>query len=94
MDRSTGGILDGEVPASGYPAGWDMVVVDPAGRLAAFCIGWLDCENADGYLEPVGTHPEFQRQGLGRTLLADCVVCRLLVWVLCECVRNPIIYQP
>jgi ribosomal protein S18 acetylase RimI-like enzyme len=54
-----------------YEAGRDMVVVAPGERFAAFCIYWLDPVNRVGLFEPVGTHPDFQRQGLGKALLLE-----------------------
>jgi ribosomal protein S18 acetylase RimI-like enzyme len=44
----------------------DVVIEAPDGSLAAFCLAWLDEENAAGELEPVGTHPEHRRRGLAR----------------------------
>jgi ribosomal protein S18 acetylase RimI-like enzyme len=49
----------------------DMVVTAPDGRIAAFCIYWLDPVNKVGLFEPVGTHPDFQRQGLGKAVLLE-----------------------
>ncbi|MGH2522481.1 MAG: GNAT family N-acetyltransferase, partial [Anaerolineales bacterium] len=54
-----------------YGAERDRVVVAPDGRFAAFCIYWLDPINQVGLFEPVGTHPDFQRQGLGKALLLE-----------------------
>jgi mycothiol synthase len=47
----------------------DLMVIDPEGQAAAFCICWLDEVNRVGHFEPVGTHAAFQRQGLGKALL-------------------------
>jgi mycothiol synthase len=47
----------------------DMVVAAPDGRVAAFCIYWIDAVSQTGLFEPVGTHADFQRQGLGKALL-------------------------
>ncbi len=47
----------------------DMVVEAPDGRIAAFCIFWLDPINAVALFEPVGTHPDFQKLGLGKAVL-------------------------
>jgi ribosomal protein S18 acetylase RimI-like enzyme len=47
-----------------YRPDLDHVVVAPDGSFAAFCLCWLDEENAVGELEPVGTHPDHQRLGL------------------------------
>ncbi len=49
----------------------DRVVVAGDGRLAAFAIVWLDPINTLGLFEPVGTHPDFQRLGLGRAVILE-----------------------
>jgi ribosomal protein S18 acetylase RimI-like enzyme len=49
----------------------DMVVTAPGGRIAAFCIYWLDPVNKVGNFEPVGTHPDFQKRGLGKAVLLE-----------------------
>jgi GNAT superfamily N-acetyltransferase len=46
----------------------DWVVEAPEGWFASFCLAWLDERTAMGELEPVGTDPEFQRQGLARVV--------------------------
>jgi ribosomal protein S18 acetylase RimI-like enzyme len=46
----------------------DAVVVAPDGSFAAYALAWLDESNATGLLEPVGTHPDHQRRGLGRAV--------------------------
>ncbi|HUQ60508.1 GNAT family N-acetyltransferase [Lentzea sp.] len=48
-----------------YRADLDWVVEAPDGRFAASCLIWFDDENRVGELEPVGTHPDFRRMGLG-----------------------------
>jgi ribosomal protein S18 acetylase RimI-like enzyme len=53
----------------GYDPKRELVVVAPDGRFAAFCVIWLDILNKQGLFEPVGTHPDFQRQGIGRALM-------------------------
>jgi ribosomal protein S18 acetylase RimI-like enzyme len=47
-----------------YRADLDCVAEAPDGRLAAYCLAWLDPDNRVGELEPVGTHPDFRRLGL------------------------------
>jgi len=47
-----------------YRAALDCVVEAPDGRIAAYCLAWLDAENRVGELEPVGTHADFRRRGL------------------------------
>jgi ribosomal protein S18 acetylase RimI-like enzyme len=39
--------------------------------VAAFCIAWLDFTNRVGLFEPVGTHPDYRRMGLGKAVLAE-----------------------
>jgi ribosomal protein S18 acetylase RimI-like enzyme len=46
----------------------DLVVVAPDGSFAAFTMCWLDPEAAIGEFEPVGTHPDHRRLGLGRAV--------------------------
>ncbi len=54
-----------------YRRDLDLVAVAPDGELAAFCTIWFDDVTLTGAFEPVGTHPEHQRRGLGAALLAD-----------------------
>ncbi len=56
---------------SEYRPELDVVVVAPDQRLAAFCLCWLHPEGALGQIEPMGTHPDFQRLGLGRAALLE-----------------------
>ena len=48
----------------------DLVVEAPDGSLAAFAMVWWDPAAMVGEFEPVGTHPDHQRRGLGRALLS------------------------
>ena len=55
-----------------YRPDLDLVVEAPDGRVAAFTILWLAPYlggRVEAQFEPVGTHPDFQRQGLARALL-------------------------
>lgn len=45
-------------------------VVNQQNQIAAFCSVWLDRENNIAEFEPVGTVPQFQKQGLAAALLA------------------------
>jgi ribosomal protein S18 acetylase RimI-like enzyme len=46
----------------------DLVAVAPDGRIAGFVIWWPDSSGI-AQIEPFGTHPDFQRQGVGRALI-------------------------
>lgn len=54
-----------------YNPEWDMVAVKEDGKIGAFCITWPDPLNRVGLFEPVGTHPDFQRKGLGRGVMLE-----------------------
>jgi ribosomal protein S18 acetylase RimI-like enzyme len=45
-------------------------VVNEQNQIAAFCSVWLDRENNIAEFEPVGTLPQFQKQGLAAALMA------------------------
>lgn len=53
----------------GYSVKNELVVVAPNGAFAAFTVNWMDTRNRIMLFEPVGTHQDFQRKGLGRALL-------------------------
>ena len=53
----------------------DLVAVASDGRLAGFCICGIPAEEnavtgrSEGYTDPIGVHPDFQKQGLARALI-------------------------
>jgi mycothiol synthase len=49
----------------------EIFVMAPNGQVAAYCIIWTDEWTGIGHFEPVGTHPDFQRKGLGKSLLFE-----------------------
>lgn len=49
----------------------DLVVEAPEDMLVAFATIWFDDVTRTGAFEPVGTHPDHQRRGLGRALLTE-----------------------
>lgn len=54
-----------------YDGARDLFVRAPDGRGASACTIWFDPVNAVGLFEPVGTHPDFQGQGLGKAVMAE-----------------------
>jgi mycothiol synthase len=51
----------------------EIFVIAPDGQVAAYCIIWTDEITKVGHFEPVGTHPDFQRKGLGKVMLFDAL---------------------
>jgi len=55
----------------------DMVAINPAGELVAFCIGWFSASGIDGrpcgQIEPLGVRSDMRRSGIGRALLSETV---------------------
>lgn len=59
-----------------YQGANNLVAVSPsehgaAGHGAAACVIWFDHHTRVGLFEPVGTHPDFQRKGLGKAVLYE-----------------------
>ena len=48
---------------------YEFVVVAPDGRFAAFTNVWIDEVNRSLLFEPVGTHSDFRRRGIGKALM-------------------------
>jgi ribosomal protein S18 acetylase RimI-like enzyme len=48
-----------------YRTDLDCVVEAPDGSFAAYVLCWYDDVNGVGEFEPVGTHPDYRRRGLG-----------------------------
>lgn len=57
--------------AGGYIRDLDIVAVAPDQRFAAFAMCWVDRLTKVGQFEPVGTAPEFRRQGLAQAVLYE-----------------------
>jgi len=56
-----------------YDPELDVVAVAPDGRIGSFCIVWPDSQIKVGLFEPVGTHPDFQRRGLGKAVMSEAL---------------------
>ena len=54
-----------------YVKEYEIFVIAPNGDVAAYCIIWTDELTKLGHFEPVGTHPDYQRKGLGKSLLFE-----------------------
>jgi ribosomal protein S18 acetylase RimI-like enzyme len=54
-----------------YDPELDLMTLSPDGRAASFCLCWVDPLNQVGLFEPVGTHPDFRRKGLGRAVMLE-----------------------
>ncbi|MDC7224448.1 MAG: GNAT family N-acetyltransferase [Spirochaetales bacterium] len=59
--------------APDYRPDLDLVVADPRGNYVSGCIAWYDEWNRIGAFEPVCTVPEYRRQGLGKTVMAEAM---------------------
>ena len=56
----------------GFRAELSVVIRSPDGRIAAYCRGTVDADNGVGGVDPVCTHPDFQRLGLGKAVVLTC----------------------
>ncbi|NKB69794.1 MAG: GNAT family N-acetyltransferase [Candidatus Latescibacteria bacterium] len=60
-----------------YRAPLDLVVLNPQQRPVALCQCYYDSRDTDqnpcpeGFTDPVGTHPDFRRQGLARAVILE-----------------------
>jgi len=54
-----------------YRRDLDIVAVAEDGELAAFCTVWFDDVNRTAVFEPVGTHPNHQKRGLGKAVMTE-----------------------
>ncbi|MCL4529738.1 MAG: GNAT family N-acetyltransferase [Chloroflexi bacterium] len=54
-----------------YRRDLDIVSVAPDGELAAFCTVWFDDVTRTAVFEPVGTHPNHQKRGLGKAVMSE-----------------------
>jgi ribosomal protein S18 acetylase RimI-like enzyme len=56
-----------------YLAKLDLVIVNPQGESVAYCMGWIEESNPkSGYIEPMGTHKDYRRNGFGTALAKEC----------------------
>ncbi len=56
-----------------YQPELDLVIVSPQGKSVAYCMGWVEEINAKvGYIEPMGTHSDYRKNGFGKALAKEC----------------------
>lgn len=67
----TGDFYEHVMRSPSYDPAWDLVVVDPAGDIVAFCMMLLDRTNRVAEIDPVGTLPRFRRRGLAAAMLTE-----------------------
>jgi GNAT superfamily N-acetyltransferase len=61
--------FEGVRQTAAYRGDLHILVQAPDGTMASSTIMWLDAANRTAEFEPVGTHPDYRRLGLGRAML-------------------------
>lgn len=56
-----------------YNPNLDLYIVDEKGQIVSFCTMWYDAVNKYGALEPVGTHFNYRRMGLGYAVISEAI---------------------
>ncbi|MEK5451087.1 GNAT family N-acetyltransferase [Paenibacillus sp. FSL R7-0331] len=59
--------------APGYCPELDLAVLNGQGEVVSFCNVFVDEANRIGMLEPVGTHPDYRRCGLGKAVIYEAL---------------------
>jgi ribosomal protein S18 acetylase RimI-like enzyme len=50
-----------------------LVIVNSQGEGVAYCMGWVqESDPTFGYIEPMGTHSEYRKNGFGKALAKEC----------------------
>jgi ribosomal protein S18 acetylase RimI-like enzyme len=50
-----------------------LVVVNPQGEAVGYCMGWVqESDPTFGYIEPMGTHTDYRKNGFGKALAKEC----------------------
>lgn len=52
-----------------YEEELDINIINESNQVVAFCTMWYDGKNKVGFLEPVGTHPDYRRLGLAKNAI-------------------------
>ncbi len=64
--------LNSILSASGMNENQVLSALTTDGRHAAFCFACIDRSNMIAEIDPIGTHPEYQRRGLAKALVMEC----------------------
>lgn len=67
----TADVLEWISNCSFYHKELDLVAVNPDGIIASFCTFRVDPTSSIISLEPMGTHPDFRKLGLGKALMTE-----------------------
>ena len=67
----TADTLEGIARGSFYIQELDLVAEAPDGTIASFCTFRIDPMSRATELEPMGTHPDYRRRGLGKALIFE-----------------------
>jgi ribosomal protein S18 acetylase RimI-like enzyme len=68
LDR---GWFDSKVKAPGYSHQWNLCLISPQNRVVSFADVRIDRKGGYAEIDPIGTVPGSQRQGLARSLLRE-----------------------
>jgi ribosomal protein S18 acetylase RimI-like enzyme len=61
----------GKSSAPSYSPHWDLIAVSSDGKLAAQSLVWIYPMNQTAEIDPLGTHPDYRKQGLARALVLE-----------------------
>lgn len=56
-----------------YRKDLDVYLINSEGEYVSFCLIWYDEKNKLGILEPVGTDPDYRKQGLGKAAVFEAI---------------------
>ena len=61
----------GKSSAPSYSSKWDLIAISPDGKLVAQSLVWLYSKNQTAEIDPLGTHPDYRKQGLAKALVLE-----------------------
>lgn len=60
--------------APGYYYEWNIIIISSDERCVSFCTAWPDFRCKMAEIDPVGTHPDFQHNGLAQAMLVETFI--------------------